>query len=356
MVGEYQAAKTGGPVRYMPSIHGVTDTGLLAHPHGLDIRPDLNLVVTSDYVDPLSLATSPSIASTTADYGTTVRFWKLSNLKAGPSSISQLPVGKGREGLFTNNAPEGVMSIALTHLHGHKGVFAATMGGGAIWYAPDATAAKPAFRMIYRVGPGAAAAVFSITPDDRYILQPIQGTWSPGDPVFDRDYKGEHSRRLIALDIQKLLAAGNDVQCSAPPVETNANGVIQLIRARNNGAPDCPDVTGDINFDSRTNFANHGGPHYLAFDHELRRIAVANYFVQLIPFNLPGAQMDGDDRVCMARLTAGGQLVIDTAFKDELTGRPCVSMARPSSYHWPNHGKSGAAKPHALAFIDTGWD
>jgi hypothetical protein len=355
VVGEYPAAKAGGPTRYMPSIHGVTDTGLLAHPHGLDVRPDLNLVVASDYADPLSMATSATLDGVTEDCGTTVRFWKLSDLKAGPTAIAQVPVGKGREGLFRNNAPEGVMSVALTHRHRHKGVFAATMGGGSIWYAPDATVPKPEFRMIYRVGPGAAAAVFSITPDDRYILQPIQGTWSPGDPVYNRDYPGEHSRRVIALDIQKLLAAGNAVQCAAPPVKTDSKGIIQLIPARNNGAPDCPTVTGEVNLDSRANFETHGGPHYLAFDHESRRVAIADYFVQLTAFNLPGLHEAGDDRVCMARLTSTGDLVLDTAFKDELTGRPCVAMDRPAFYLWPNHGGTGAAKPHAVAFIDVGW-
>ena len=238
-----------------------------------------------------------------------MRFWRLSDLKAGPTSIAQLPVGVGRERLSTNNAPEGVMSVAFTHRRLHKGVFAATMGGGSIWYAPDATVPSPQFRLIHRAGPGAGAAVFTITPDDRYLLQPIQGTWSPGDPVFNRDYPGEHARRVIALDIQKLLAAGNDVQCAAPAVKTGANGFIQLIAARNNGAPDCPEVAGEIKLNSPENFDTHGGPHFLAFNHESRRVAIVNYFVQLTPFNLPGTQMAGDDRVCMARLTTTGKLV-----------------------------------------------
>jgi hypothetical protein len=75
--------------------------------------------------------------------------------------------------------------------------------------------------------------------------------------------------------------------------------------------------------------------------------------VQLTPFNLPGLHQAGDDRVCMSRLTQTGQLVLDTAFKDELTGQPCVSMDRPKSYRWPNHGKTGAAKPHMMAFINV---
>ena len=128
------------------------------------------------------------------------------------------------------------------------------------------------------------------------------------------------------------------------------------ITARNNGAPDCPTVTGEINLDSRANFDTRGGPHFLAFNHETRRVAVVNYFVQLTPFNLPGTHMAGDDRVCMARLTHDRRAASSTrAFKDELTGRPCVSMDRPKSYLWPNHGRTGAAKPHAVAFIDIGW-
>lgn len=355
VVGEYHAARPGGPARYLPSVNGVRDTGLLAHPHGIAIRPDLDLAVTGDYAEPLSLATAASVGSGTQDLGTTVRFWQLSRLKAGPTAIAQLPVGKGRERLATNNAPEGVMSVALANRRAHKGVFAATMGGGSIWYAPDATVPNPKFRLVYRVGPGASAAVFTITPDDRYLIQPIQGTWSPGDPVFNRDYPGEHRRRVIVLDIQKLLAAGNDVECAAPPVRTDADGIIQRITARNNGAPDCPTVTGEVGLNSRENFDSRGGPHFLAFNHETRRVAVVNYFVQLTPFNLPGTHMAGDDRVCMARLTTSGDLVLDRAFKDELTGEPCVAMDRPRSYLWPNHGRTGAAKPHAVAFIDTGW-
>lgn len=96
VVQEYAAARAGGPDRYRPSVNGVTDTGLLAHPHGVDIRPDLDLVVTSDYADPLSLATSASVDALTEDMGTTVRFWKLSDLAAGPTAIAQLPIGSGR--------------------------------------------------------------------------------------------------------------------------------------------------------------------------------------------------------------------------------------------------------------------
>src|SRR5262249_9873409 len=152
---------------------------------------------------------------------------------------------------------------------------------GAVWYAPDASAAEPEFRMIYRIGPGASASVFLVTPDDRFLVQPIQGVLSPGDASYNRDYPGEHSRRVIVLDIQNLLRARTLVKCDAPPVITDAGGIIQRIVARNNGAEDCPTVTGTLNLDSRENFATHSGPHFVAYDHETRRVAAANYFVQL---------------------------------------------------------------------------
>ena len=240
------------------------------------------------------------------------------------------------------------MSVALTHLHEHKGVFGTTMGGGSIWYAPDATAAEPEFRLIYRIGPGASAPVFFVTPDDRFLVQPIQGVLSPDDPPpaglkrsdYNRDYDGEHSRRVIVLDVQKLLRAQTLVKCDAPPVKTDADGVIQRIKARNNGAEDCPTVTGTLNLDSPQNFATHSGPHFVAFDHETRRAAASNYFVQLTPFELPGLHEDGDHRVCMARLTHTGELVLDTAFRDELTGRRTTGLTAaepvpPSHTRWP---------------------
>ena len=290
----------------------------------------------------------------TEDMGTTVRFWKLSDLAAGPTAIAQLPIGPGREKHFQNNAPEGVMSVALPHLRRHKGVFAATMGGGTIWYAPDATAADPKFRMIYRVGPGAAAAVFTLTRTTAICCSRSRAPGRPATRSKIATIKASTRAGSWPWTFRGLLAAGDEVECAAPQVKTDADGHILLIPARNNGADDCPKVTGELNLDSQANFATHGGPHFVAFNHETRRVAVANYFVQLTPFNLPGTHEAGDDRICMARLTQSGELRLDRAFKDELTGRPCVSMDRPLSYLWPNYGRTGAAKPHAMAFIDVG--
>ena len=79
----------------------------------------------------------------------------------------------------------------------------------------------------------------------------------------------------------------------------------------------------------------------MALDHESRRIAVSNYFVQLTPFGLPGTKSAGDDRVCMAWLTPAGDLLRDDRFKDELTGQPCVAFDRPTSYPGRTAGRLG---------------
>ena len=271
-----------------------------------------NLVVTSDYADPLSLATSASVDGGTEDMGTTVRFWKLSDLEGRARRRSHsCPSGKGRESLSTNNAPEGVMSVAFTHRRLHKGVFAATMGGGTIWYAPDATVPKPEFRLVYRVGPVPPPPC---SPSPRTIATCCSRSRAPGRPAMrstiattGRAFPPGHGPGHSEACWRRATTSSARRHRSRP----TRKGIIQLIPARNNGAADCPEVTGEINLDSQANFATHGGPHFLAFNHETRRVAIANYFVQLTPFNLPGTQMAGDDRVCMARLTTTGKLRLE---------------------------------------------
>jgi hypothetical protein len=291
VLGEYDAAQPGGPVRYIPSVTGVTDTGRLAHPHGIDLRQDLGVVVTSDFADPDSIAANTIAWNPKQDLGTTVRVWDISHLDAGPQKIIHVPAGRGVESNSTQNATEGLMEIGATHLHRHRGVFTASMMGGTLFYSPDITGPSPVVREVYDIGPAAGAGIFDITPDDRYLILAVSGVLSPGDPNFDRDYRGEHSRCLLAFDIRRLLAAGQRVECDAPRIVIGADGFTQKILAHNNGAKDCPKVAGLVNLDTPENFASHGGPHFIAVDHESRRVAAANYFVQLTPFGLPGEKI-----------------------------------------------------------------
>ena len=103
--------------------------------------------------------------------------------------------------------------------------------------------------------------------------------------------------------------------------------------------------------DSPKNFATHGGPHFVVLDEDERRIAFSNYFVDLNAFGLPGTGSGGDDKIYIAQLSRGGQLTLDPAFRDELTGTVGVDFDRPTSYHWPQRGPTGNAKPHAMIFL-----
>lgn len=358
VVAEYAAAKPGGPTRYRPSVTGETDTGLLAHPHGLDLRTDLDILVTSDHADPFSLASSTP-TDQHQDFGTTIRVWKLSNLAAGPQKIIQAPDGPRVEGNMQNpqspepihEEPEGLMAVGLLHRPQHKGAFVASMCGGAIFYTPDITAANPEFKEVYDFGPCTGASVFTITRDDNHLIIPVAGVQSPGDPKFDRDYPGEHARRVVVLDIRRLLQAKNNIKCGPPAVTNGPDGFTTGFTGHNNGAADCPVEVGMVNVDSEENYATHGGPHFTVLDQAQRRVAFSNYFVDLNGFGLPGTGSGGDDRICIATLKNGGQLTLDAQFRDELTGDVCLDFNRPTSYTWPNRGATGNAKPHAMVFI-----
>lgn len=359
VVAEYNAAKPGGPTRYVPSINHVTDTGLLAHPHGIEIRPDLNVLISSDYADPTSLATSNhhhNPASNTLDNGTTIRVWNLSNLAAGVQKIIQVPNGPRVEKKQICEEPEGLMQARLLHQPGNKGAFAASMSGGVVYYTPDITAPNPQFVEVYDVGPCTGAADFWITENDNFLVLPISGMESPGDPLYNRDYPGEHSRRLIVLDIRPLLRKGSGkIQCNAPSViNDRTTGFTTKLLGHNNKAQDCPtEVPNFFNVDSALNFSQHGGPHWVQLNGSETRLAFSDYFADLQSFGLPGTGMVGDLKVYSANFDKRiGKAALDRRFKDELTGEVGINFARPVTYKWAGaRGKAGAAKPHGMVFV-----
>ncbi len=348
------------------------DIGQLANPHGLDIRTDLNgnrgdgtrangLVITSDYADPLSLVTaipSPYATSTfTQKLRTTVRLWDLGAIlnATGPTSpvhpykVIQMPDGPRVETQIPiHEEPAGLMSVGLLHQTAHRGAFAASMCGGVLYYSADVTVANPVFKEVFDFGPCAGASVFTITPDDKYLIIPIAGIESPGDPIYNAGLHN-YDRRVVQLDIQKLLSAGTGFACDAP--ESGKSG------KPNNGAADCPTVFSEVKVNSDLNFLFHGGPHLVVLNPTATRVAFSNYFVDLsLGFNFPGANLSlhgtgsgGDHRVFIADFNpVTHKLELDRSFRDENDGLAGVNFNR---IHWP-HGDSGYAKPHGLIFVE----
>ena len=121
-----------------------------ANPHGIQAREDLDTLVTSDYNEPRNIILNPVQAPSSYLRRPTVRTWDISDrdhprLKA----VSFLPDGP-RKGLVPHQEePRAAMETTVTNQPGHKGAFAETMQGGAIYYTPDITAAKPQWREVF---------------------------------------------------------------------------------------------------------------------------------------------------------------------------------------------------------------
>ncbi|WP_222948608.1 selenium-binding family protein [Micromonospora chalcea] len=316
-----------------------------ANPHGIALREDLNRLVTSDFVEVrhvvAGLVTDPNLQRRT------VRTYDISDRnRPRLLSLSYLPDGPrvddeySREGLLA-------MEPAVTHQPRHKGAFVAT-GMGAVYYTPDITKREltwrqvfddaTAFRRIYpRDTPTSAAdggSWLMVSPDDRFLFHTVMfgGNNSPA--------VNAESGMVYVLDIRRLLAAGSRTSCR---IDTIAETV------RGGAEPDCPALVSALPIVDTT----LGGPHWGAMDtfrpvaggkhfrqtDQVSRVVTSNYFVA--PTGL-----DGDARICMALVDPAGRLTEDRAFRDEHTGRRCVSFDRTS---WP-HGDTGKANPHGLLF------
>lgn len=329
-----------------------------ANPHGIQVREDLHTMVTSDYAEPRTIILDPVKSPSPYLRRPTVRTWDISDLNHPQvKSVSYLPTGprsNGQDPLHNEN--RAVMETTVTNLPGHKGAFAQTMQGGAIFYAPDITVPQPAWKEVFDLstvapqvdpgakngGPSANGGWLQTSPDDKTLYHAYigrkPGALGPQDPGT--------SGGVFALDISKLVETGDATTCSIDTIaETTAGGA----------EPDCPTVKGTAGINVGKSAA---GPHWGALDNlalgadgfytqtdQPGRLATADYFVAR-------TGLDGDHRVCLVDIKADGQLAVDEGFKDENTGQTCVSFNREN---WP-HGPVGNAKPHSMLFVTADAD
>jgi hypothetical protein len=338
-----------------------------ANPHGIQVREDLDRMVTGDFAQPSVIIEDPLPSLPPMDVDMvrrTVRIWDISD-RANPKviSVARLPDGP-RDTPNPHDAENlGFMEVTVTNRPGHKGAFASSMCAGAIYYTPDVTVKEPKWREVYDqaavfrdineksrarfAGSGVGQAGFAdsgcegsgwlqTSPDDKYLYTVTMGrrpntagTGDPGTPGI-----------VLSLDIEKLLNAGTGYACTIDEEREAFYGGEEK---------DCPTVKSVLQVDDPTS----GGPHWGALDHFIqgpdgmfsetldpRRLAYSNYFVARTGW-------DGDHKVCLVTIDDKHQLSLDTAFRDEKTREPCVNFNRTS---WP-HGPWGDAKPHSMVFI-----
>jgi hypothetical protein len=324
-----------------------------ANPHGIQAREDLNTLVTSDYAEPRNIVLDPVKQPSPYLRRPTVRTWDISD-RAKPKlqAVSYLPDGPRADPEDPlHSESRAVMETTVTHLPGHKGAFAQTMQGGAVFYTPDITAPEPHWREVFDDGAAGKAldpandsrggssngGWVQTSPDDKYLYHAVTGR-KPG--TLGKDDPGT-TGGVYTLDIQKLLASGNDVQCTIDTQHEAQNGGTEN---------DCPTLAGGVGI----NPGQPGqGPHWGAYDnfalgqdglyHETDtpgRFALSNYFVAR-------SGLDGDHKVNMVTLGKDGKVSVDPNFRDEVTGETGINFNRK---RWP-HGDFGNAKPHSELFV-----
>jgi len=321
-----------------------------ANPHGIQVREDLNRMVTSDYVEPRNIVLDPVRQPDPYLLRDTVRVFDISDRDhAKLLSVSHMPEGPRKESNKAFEEPRGTMELGVTHLPQHRGAFISAMCGGALYYTPDITDPSPVFREVWDVtaysgfhwpqfarGDGCSGSSWiQVSPDDRYLFNAVIGRGPGSISLTGSDVV----KQVFMLDIRKIVAAGNNTTCE----------IKTLYQATHGGAQaDCPTLADSFRVVDNTS----GGPHWGAVDnfelgkdgyyHEtthLSRIAFNDYFVAR-------ANVDGNHQLCVLDISKQGKLSLDDTFVDEHTGQRCVQFNRPN---WP-HGAFGDALPHSEVF------
>ena len=331
---------------------GVPDLPLpsCANPHGIQAREDLNRLITTDYAEPKNVPIDPLRPVHPNLFRDTVRIWDITDRdNAKVVSVGVMPDGPRKERNPGHEEPRGIMEGTVTNLPKHRGAFASSMCGGVIYYTPDITKNDAKWREVFddttaakvlnpnlSEGAGCDGGGWVQTSlDDRFLYHAVIGrnpkSLDSGDPGVPK--------MVYVLNIEKLLAAGNSYTCNIDELHEVYDGGDEA---------DCPAVAGVIEIPDQSS----GGPHWGTPDNfvlgknsaketkDVRRISSANYFVAR-------SSVDGNHKVCMIDVGRTGKLTLDTEFRDENHGTPCVDFNRTA---WP-HGNYGNAKPHSQLFV-----
>lgn len=295
-VSAHDLVGPGGIVEFDPdgNVIGAYQAGTdeVANPHGISVKEEINRMVTTDFGTPLTLF----LVDTFQDIAThsSLRVWDFE--KREPLQRVDLPTGPRYAASGGDRAQRetyAVMETAFLRGHGKTGFFASAMGGGGLFFCPDATAADVQCHLVHDYGYNSGAGSISISEDDKYLIQPLGTLGEPG------------LKRIVQFDITD---------------------------------PMHPRLVAEI----RTHDPSTGGPHFGTFNHDETRFAWTNFFVD---DSRIAVKVDGNHRLYLAN-RVDGKIKLDRRFRDEIDGRIGVNFNRE---RWP-HGRTGFASPHGVSF------
>jgi hypothetical protein len=361
------------------SVREAEPLGTCANPHGIQIRQDLDRMVTADYAEPRLIVLDPIKTIDKYAFRPTVRVWDTSNPSAPKLvSVAHMPSGPL---VPAQRAHEqyGIMEDAKTWptdpryagMLPSNGMFAGSMCGGGIFFTPDVTKlsgdSSDQWQEVWNDGlselaadggefldePGGCAggAWHQVSRNNRLLFRAVQGRNSRADNYFDQGAV----KMLYDIDISPLIESARDghVACDmARGTDVDGDGKIDLtgmqtfVRlSKGEQVADCPRLVSTL----KVNDPTSGGPHWGALDnHSLTpdgyplRLVFSDYFVSR-------TGIDGDHRFYAVNIDPKTHaLSYDQDFRDENTGALGVNFNRRD---WPGSPDAGFYKPHSMLWV-----
>jgi hypothetical protein len=351
--------------------------GTCANPHGIEIRQDLDRMVTDDYAEPREIVLDPIKPIDKYAFRPTVRIWDTTDpIHPKLISVAHMPNGP-LEPAQRAHENYGIMEGGKTwpdatqYVGGleSKGMFAESMCGGGIFFAPDVTKlygdSSSSWKEIWNDGISALAAGgqqgefeddpggcsggawVQVAPNNRILFHTVQGRNPGSDNYFDA---GEQ-KMVYDIDISSLIkdAQSGNVTCDIArgfdwngQHYTGMQAFVDLEKGET--IADCPRLISTLIVNDPTT----GGPHWAEIDnHSIDqngvpwRLAFQDYFVSR-------TGVDGNHRLYMVNVAPDGTLSYDQDWRDQYTGALGIDFNRRD---WPGSPDAGFYKPHSALWV-----
>jgi hypothetical protein len=347
-----------------------------ANPHGIQIRQDLDRMVTSDYAEPREIVLDPVKPVDPYAFRPTVRIWNTSSpLHPKLISVAHLQPGPQQDANPGHDDPLGVMENAKTWPNAtqYKGginsnaFFAESMCGGGIYMTPnvmkDTGNSSSQWQEVWNDGiseelaPGGQSldepggcdggSWIQISPSNTIMFHTIIGR----SPLSDQYYDQGEIKLVYDVNISNLIkdAKTGHVLCNlSAGIHTDGYNLsgIQLFNelAQGKRVADCPYLISDLVVTDPTT----GGPHWAALDNQSVDTNGIPYRLSFSDYFVARSGVDGDHMMYVVDISPTGVLSYDKAFRDEDTGSVGVDFNR---RNWPGSPDAGFYKPHSMVWV-----